>query len=209
MRSRSGSPAPTTVQLITMGIELLGRSHPGDVTRRLAVVAHGHGRGGGRGPHVDDTLVLDALVEAGVVDRADAQFVVVADCRGFSDPARTALRNHLGTNAQNLRGFAGHPEFRAWARKTQRCIAAQFAEGRRNTVVAFCKKGRHRSVAAAAVLEAVMASDSVAMRAPVMHLAKRYWWQGACGMCPLCAAASDEKRRILDAAVAEWRRGAR
>ncbi len=100
--------------------------------------------------------------------------VITIDCRGFYDPQVSDRRKHIGTFPDTVREFVAHESFPRWLTKAQEAILSVRARASTINVITYCKKGRHRSVAGAAILQHCLQEtgyDVVRMS----HLHCRFW----------------------------------
>ncbi len=204
-RWHGGPTSPRVgVCLLTLGVELLAVSHwRSESAQRLARLAKGKGRGRGLGPEVPLDVVASALAECGAVDSAEN--VIVLDCRGFADPERQrSAVNHIGLFPQHVASFVAHPEFPHFIRAAKRAILAALGLGGPFTIACFCKKGRHRSVAAALVIRTCLRERTEVDILSLDHLAAEFWCRGTCDCCSVCRAEDPVRSAALQQAVQAW-----
>ena len=64
----------------------------------------------------------------------------------------------------------------------------------RDTVVFYCKKGRHRSVSLAFLT--AQALQQRGYNVTLSHVMRDYWRLGTCNECPACARITDQKKEL-------------
>ncbi|MCP4243055.1 MAG: hypothetical protein GY772_21080 [bacterium] len=163
--------------------------------------AEERGRGGGRGPAVDESLIEIMLKEGGFMwDRA---FVIVQDARMMSDIEASSSREgkssrfRNGTYPANMETVVQHEAFRSEflpaVLRQMRWALHQVDEVH---IAIYCNKGRHRSVACATLLcHLIQAAGSSAVQT-VEHLTRNHWSR-FCDDCTLCRRPSDVRDRVL------------
>ena len=150
------------------------------------------------------------------------------DCRLPHDPADIReQRNHCGTFPQTVAGFVQNEGFSNWLKdflfKCHRLMhRIQLERGERSTgpsaslgpgsvtvsrvtMVFYCKRGHHRSVAGA-LIGAHLLEATVGCLAPrkVDHLCQAFW-HTACGTaCDRCNTRSAERTEALANARVAW-----
>ena len=136
---------------------------------------------------------LDAYCRATIGRTADVRL----DARCFHDPDAGKLKRHVGTHPDIIDRLVQSDLFIEWVRKA-RCEVTKIADGRAraqrsgthhdssSVVLIFCRSGRHRAVAAAAVLERSLVACHGFIMLPVQHFSMdRSGGRGGC-LCPSC-----------------------
>ncbi len=147
--------------------------------------------------------------------------MIIVDCRGFPDPHRDRRRgpNHIGTDEGIIRRLVEHPDFPEfwrvlWERMNRRLaqVFVQPAAGGSAprtdaaggsaprtdapglTIVFYCKKGRHRSVAAAWLATQLLGKRGYNVQQ--FHAMRDFWQLGTCNECAACAACTEAKLKL-------------
>ena len=101
---------------MTLGVQLCLRWFgegqqiaPPEVVRRLDSQAQRHGRGGGRGPLIDESDLEATVAEMLRVTQRPNGTVIVVDSRGFKTDRKDT--HHVGTYYQNLHHIVEHSCF--------------------------------------------------------------------------------------------------
>lgn len=148
---------------------------------------------------VHDTLFRECLEFSGFEMRPEDR-VVQIDTRPFHDPDRAwSDINHLGLSGPVLLGVASDRRFGAWFfDQMQRLLdeARALPDGGCLHVVSFCRAGRHRSVAVAALIEGLVLRHT-AWCVQVDHLASHDWEFRTCNLCGECRRPTAQN--LLDA----------
>ena len=133
----------------------------------------------------------------------------IIPCTQFNDPYGRQFGKHIGEHSAMISGLVFDHEFNSWLGSVKRMVLAELARKDDILVVCVCKRGRHRSVAAARILTHVFATCGVGEVSQFpRHLARKSWWNGICTDCESCAVGqvmNPEKRRSLAHAVLQWR----
>ena len=132
---------------------------------------------------------------------------VFVDARPFPDPEAGDLRGHVGNHPQIIARMAEHKNFRFWLSHVHREIRLVLQRERTVRIGLFCKKGRHRSVAAAWLLKHI--GEREGWMCTVTHLCSHKWTDTCGGRCDQCGEDSlGEARRqmALDKAWYFWQR---
>ncbi len=207
------------LRFITTGIELLPLVVPCDVGRNLHWQAKQKGRGRGLGPAVDENLLLETLA-VGEFLRTD-EATLVFDCRSMRDPndaVGALLRQHTGCHPLNLERLLQDDNFDRWLVSVSKWLGRTLEEAAtrpiRHTgdrvpvnIVLYCKKGRHRSVAACLILVHLLEASR---RTPgvdsIEHTTRGFWNRFCDGLdCRECCGPSITRDRVLAVARERWR----
>ena len=145
--------------------------------------------------------------------RQPTQPVIAVDSRSFRDPAHGVSCRHVGLHGAVMMGLveSRKQDFRdlfaqqVWGPLLEAVAAAPVNELAMVHVLSFCKSGRHRSVAVAALLY-----DAICQVAEWNMLLNRLsgnsWWQATCNNCIDCQDKNDpRKQQALAAALAAVR----
>ena len=155
---------------------------------------------------IKEDLLTEVLQYAGLLGASRGSCIVM-DLRGADDPEHDKrLRGHLGTHPSTMLGVSTQQAFKQAMRKTRKAIWLKFAENPEAhqfmVVVAYCKKGNHRSVAFAKLLEMVsrgytlaeaaesqMPVDILVEQQELIHIndAAGFWQTQKCLKCPVCS----------------------
>ena len=165
-----------------------------------------HRQGQTHAQDIQEHMLTEVLAYAGILGASRASCIVM-DLRGADDPEHDpGMRGHLGTHPNTMRGVSTQPAFVEAMRKTRKALWLKFAENPQQhsfmVVVAYCKKGNHRSVAFAKLLEMVsrgytlaeaadsqMPVDILVEQQELIHLneAARFWQYQKCLKCSVCS----------------------
>ncbi len=201
---------PTTrpfLAIVTVGVKILADCVSDPAGRESARIVQQQARNRQR---ISETSIAGALrgrlgddVPAGI-DIGDINFVCL-DCRPFWDPERSRREvNHLGMHPSVLLPFTTHSSFNGWLCEARQKILAAVSKGP-TVIVTYCNKGRHRSVAAATVLDYCSSGDSsLPTSSFMMHTASGHWVFGACDECRECRSMTTSKLEGLVTARAKW-----
>jgi len=194
---------------VTLGEAVFGRGNAPALEMTQQGLARG--RGGHRGPLVDEGLVGQTLLVARRVEPGTV--IVPIDTRMITDPARRSSGRHVGFSGEIMREFVNHAGFEAWLRSTMTAVARAIGdvvptrEPQTICVVLYCKSGTHRSVAASLIVQHILESTSNGVRPSggIDHTC-RVAWTRYCGGCSGCRNPSTERTMALTRARAIWRR---
>ena len=165
---------------------------PPQVVHRLDLQAHERGRGGGRGPKVDQDDVESTAAEMLRVTNRPHGTVIVVDARGFKSQRKDT--RHVGAYYQNLRDIAEHRDFEPlWAPLITK-LRQELANAAASSVPinVACKR---RSVSLARLLTQYLRKLNYSV--DLWHSMREYWHIGSCRECDLCARGSPDKLRLV------------
>ncbi len=128
----------------------------------------------------------------------------------FHDPAATADKSHVGTNARIIHSILRHEDrLDAVLTSVQDFLEQLSPEEARSrdaapVLATWCKSGRHRSVALATILQHCL--EACGATVELVHLMEWYWRHPQCGMCRECRIdlPDDERASALDRALGRW-----
>ena len=157
--------------------------------------AREHGRGQARGPeinHDDLTNCVKAMISE--PEYTDKDFVnariLLCDSRGFKSYERQS-RYHIGTHLKNVEYLVRHSEFPGkWSACIRSLQDAMTEVGDGPIVLCFyCKSGKHRSVALAALMyHLARKSPPKFEKVRLWHAMRGYWEApGCCNECADCS----------------------
>lgn len=155
----------------------------------------------------DDTPLREALDRLGfnAVD-------LVEDARCFPDPEGAyELNRHTGRNPEIMIRLCKHRNFERWLRDVKRhlkdAIQRESSQGAPPTIkiAVYCRAGKHRSVAAALVLEFVLKQEGFECL-ETRHLSSRAWKSPNCrGLCDECKSTPKPLQDVLYETLDMWR----
>ncbi len=149
--------------------------------------------------------IADVALHSNHLAQAPSIFV---DCRGFKDPAHVEhLRDHIGTHPTNMHQlvFGSHNQFDGWLTDLNDRFRALKPRPEEHVIAFFCKKGRHRSVACAAIFyECIRRCSHVMLVGPPEHLSSSYWYM-LCDNCPTCRDPAPQKTEAIAYATNLWK----
>ena len=191
------------LQIVTAGVDLMARWFQGRgvpvPAAAIRIAAGLEQRHHARVNSEDVKEAMVALLEA-TGRPVDARRILVFDCRPFSDPAAgRSTRGHIGSSLGILRSVRAHGAFPGWWQEACRRVAAALGPGPGPglTVVFFCRKGRHRSVAAAFLLSHLFyegrAATGTRYAVDVFHAMRDFWMLGTCDERRACREYTAEK----------------
>ena len=125
---------------------------------------------------------------AGLVRAGDE--CMILDCRGFQDPKK-GTRWHLGMHATNLYNIVHHKDCGPCLRGVRNLVEQWWnSDATSNLViVAYCRKGAHRSVAMAVLIHHLLGQfEPKYSLLPIRHLSAEAGvrWSDYCGECGRC-----------------------
>ena len=182
-----GSPMPTPPRNTTFRLYTFGLVALGGVLATYASLTE-----------PPQALIREALKNTGV-----PEVHVLSDVRRFTDPDHGRLLWHIGAHPETMAAVQEHPFFEPWLRGLRQKIdQALRGDPPEVSIGLYCKKGRHRSVAAAFFLFHILRQEGHAVT--VQHLGS---WEGTCGgECPDCANTENALRiGALENALRMWR----
>ncbi len=156
-----------------------------------------------------DDLLLAAMAEVELTMQAPA--VIVVDCRCFDDPdGPRGLRNHVGTHPTIMQRLQRHANFGEWIARVRRDLAVALGGHGREGIemVFFCRKGRHRSVACAKLMQHCL-GRLTHVAPPIEHLSRGFWHRGTCDECRTCCKPCAARDEVYAAAWAAFREAGR
>mmetsp|Transcript_103205 Transcript_103205/g.199975 ORF Transcript_103205/g.199975 Transcript_103205/m.199975 type:complete len:289 (-) Transcript_103205:985-1851(-) len=187
-------PRGGEVQIITFGVENLDEQ----LLERCW-----EWRGGGSKIQFPDDDLQAALnrsaPDVGIVD-------VLVDARCFPDPEAMQYCKHTGHHYGIITRICQHRNFGRWLNSVRARIgeAAAVSAARGDagpagpslTIGVYCRSGKHRSVAAAIILQHVLCRDGWDCRDP-RHLSAPRWSSCCKGQCSECRNPSQEVQKQL------------
>ena len=225
-----------SLRIVTCGImglsqccrSIMRDANPQSIAQ-MADELHWQGKNFERYPNERSLLaVLDYLGVLG----AERRDVLLCDLRAADDPQHDkSLRDHLGTHPSTLLGVAKQEVCKEQLKRVRRWLwsymSCSSSRGTKLfTIVSYCKKGNHRSVAFAKLLQIIalnyttsearlsqMPIDVVVNDMEICHVteAAGFWAKERCNMCSTCRHAhltSMELRNVQNArdlAMTAWR----
>ena len=152
---------------------------------------------------VPSNFFKDCLQGSGKLIGANDE-VYTIDARQFHDPNRSRSgTNHLGQSGPVMLGVAEDPTFGQWFFDHVLGIvsAARRLHGvDKLQVVSFCRAGRHRSVAVAALLEKLLGVFTE-WTVRTEHLASWTWRLRTCNLCDECRRPTGTNQQARDRAI--------
>lgn len=185
-----------SVLVATFGLECLD----GELADRC------HELGGGAGANIPETEIAEAL------QRRKFPSDVILDARMFPDPDAALLTRHSGRHHLIITRLCQHRNFGWWLQHAK----AQFRKalhrqekrgigpmGPKISVAVYCRRGKHRSVAAACILKHIFLTEG--FRCPeISHLSYAHW-RNCCKMqCAECLQPPEELQVQLHHAYKHW-----
>ena len=161
MPTPTPEPPQRPIVVMTLGVQLCLRWFgegqqiaPPEVVRRLDSQAQRHGRGGGRGPLIDESDLEATVAEMLRATQRPHGTVIVVDSMGFKSDRKDA--HHVGTYYQNLHDIVEHscfePVWQGLITKLRLELLNDAAASVPINVVFYCKSGKRRSVGLAWLL---------------------------------------------------------
>ena len=198
--------------MVTFGLRFAGlKDFGGNVRGNQARVFQDMVNAGTQHGAVSQDLVMQCFMAAGLSDSV----ICAVDCRQFFDPA--GHTRHVGFHSDVVCGVVSHRSFASWVAGVVRGLAncvqqavegGHAVRGLRVTLAIYCKSGRHRSVAAAAVLASCLATSQFRKLNLVLgqqkHLAAGFWSGRTCSGCAECHEVDAKKQRALRDARKVW-----
>lgn len=162
--------------------------------------------GGGAHAIIPEAEIADAL------ERRKFPSDVILDARMFPDPDAALLTRHSGRHHLIITRLCQHRNFGWWLQNAK----AQFRKAlhrqeRRGTgpmgpkisVAVYCRRGKHRSVAAACILKHIFLMDG--FRCPEISHLSYVHWRNCCKMqCAECLQPPEELQVQLQHAYKHW-----
>lgn len=162
--------------------------------------------GGGAHAHIHEHEISDALT------RQNFPSDVILDARMFPDPDAALLTRHSGRHHRIITRLCQHRNFPSWLNNAKRRFKEAFMSvGKRGSpspqslsVAVYCRRGKHRSVAAACILHHIFESEG--FECPqIKHLSYAHW-RNCCRLeCWECQNPPDEIQVQLQNALKQWR----
>ena len=214
-----GSARTPQVKIMSMGALKPGLLRGGgqlqgfeNAQGKLNNVAHGKGRGKGRGPLIAPGLVEDVVRLAGLEFARPRDQVVVVDARPFHDPDVDSHDHyHIGLQPKKVEAVVRHDKFPdiLWATLVGIKSAMQaVTEDGAILVVVYCRKGVHRSVSFAYILRKLLLLQSTQLGMEVLetyHASARVLWaRGYCNECRDCRMHSARRDAAIEKARTVW-----
>ncbi len=195
------------------------RDHPAVQSDRIASGAaealHAEssqkGRGRGLGAAVNFDNIETALRSSGRVRSNEA--LVILDCRGFADAVEED-RFHLGSDPAKQKRLSESKQFPSWVKAAKAAITRVAVRQERPPlcIVCFCRKGCHRSVALAILLETTLSAlkEEFVIVEDMDHLSRHVvWGRGHCAFeaCQACQGptAGDVRHAAEACCMRLWR----
>ena len=112
----------------------------------------------------------------------------------------------MGMHPRVMSQVAGHFRFTRVLRKVRADLHYMLQERPAVPIIIapFCKKGRHRSVAFALLLEACLYGSSTLQVEAVLHSERATWFMGTCDECRECRAFSEHREEAKRFARQMW-----
>ena len=177
----------TPVTLSSFGIETLDH----ELTQRCQRL------GGGARCAVPESEVAAALRRRGV----DANLIL--DARDFPDPNSWALSKlgHSGRHYQIVGNLFCHRNFWYWLKDAKARFRRELEKSPGDISVAiYCRRGKHRSVAATVILRHILESEG--FECYEWHMSQAQW---CCKLdCDVCSNPPEEMKGHLDQAFNYW-----
>ncbi|CAE7327571.1 unnamed protein product, partial [Symbiodinium microadriaticum] len=206
------------VLLVTLGLEKLEFSHRSrKVYNGLAKLIEGSPKQKSYTFSLNEKRHEDILLESHRTnfsrfqDFTDNQ-IVFLDCRDMRDPDKDkSTRDRLGTHPKNLHDMILNPrknhKWMAFAEEVIPAVHKLIQDQDSSVIFAFCKSGRHRSVANAKLFQEII-KDLYNVEAEIIHLSDGPNWRHLCGICDLCNWRDPEAQRVanevIDKATEKW-----
>ena len=206
------------VLLVTLGLEKLEFSHRSrKVYNGLTKLIEGSPKQKSYTFSLNEKRHEDILLESlrtnfsRFQDFTDNQ-IVFLDCRDMHDPDKDkSTRDHLGTHPKNLHDMILNPrknhKWMAFAEEVIPAVHKLIQDQDSSVIFAFCKSGRHRSVANAKLFQGII-KDLYNVEAGIIHLSDGPNWRHLCGICDLCNWRDPEAQRVanevIDKATQKW-----
>ena len=119
---------------------------------------------------------------------------LVFDVRTFHDPD-CEWNRHIGAHPEILHRMTTSPGFRYFLRDVRREVLSAFRSRQALRVAFYCKRGRHRSVAASRVLKHIGTMEG--WDVTCVDLCTHAWYTTCKGECQACCEENDDQRRRL------------
>jgi len=139
---------------------------------------------------------------------------VVVDARCFPDPEALQFCKHTGHHHGIITRICQHRNFSRWLSSVRNRLGAAAAAGAARgaaapaapllTIAVYCRSGKHRSVAAALILQHGLRGAGWHCSDP-KHLSERRWVSCCKGQCIECRNPPQELQSTLDKALLAWR----
>ncbi|CAJ1437244.1 unnamed protein product, partial [Effrenium voratum] len=162
--------------------------------------------GGGGSADVPEYLISESLSNMGFPSE------IILDARMFPDPDAMHLTRHSGRHHLIISRLVQHRNFRVWLgiakRRFREVVTRIERRGPRSemklSVAVYCRRGKHRSVAAACILHHIFQAEG--FQCPdIKHLSYKHW-KSCCKMaCKECQEPPEELQGILQSATKLWR----
>ena len=138
---------------------------------------------------------------------ADAENLLILDARPFPDPNSWVLSQlgHSGRHHQIVGGLCHHRNFWYWLRDVKISFQEQLEKSGDISVAIYCKRGKHRSVAAAVILRHIFQSEGYQC-SKVWHMSYKQWTFCCYLDCDVCCNPPEEMQTHLDMALEYWRK---
>ena len=154
-------------------------------------------RGGGAYCSVPPSEVAAALRRAGIDSN------LIFDARDFPDPNSWALcqLGHSGRHYKIVANLICHPNFAKWLKDVKKDFQDELEKTAGDISVAiYCRRGKHRSVAATVILRHILESEGY--ECEEWHLSNRRW---CCKLnCDVCCNPPEDMKGHLDHAFNCW-----
>ena len=117
------------------------------------------------------------------------------------------LRNHIGENEEVIHNIVANPQFKKVLREVKQHWRSGVVDNMFKLVI-WCKSGRHRSVALAAITKYILTREGCEV-ATNTHLNQKDWyktWKLCKGIdCPPCTNLTDRKLQAFKVAYDMWK----
>eukprot|EP00438_Fugacium_kawagutii_P003148 Skav218928 [mRNA] locus=scaffold678:25654:27015:+ [translate_table: standard] len=142
---------------------------------------------------------------AAALRRHKVEADLILDARDFPDPNSWALSQlgHSGRHHQIVGGLVSHRNFWYWLKEVKGRFQKHVEKKSSSdiTVAIYCKRGKHRSVAAAMILQHIFQSEGHDCKAS--HMSYQQW---CCYVdCPVCCNPPEDMQNHLNQALEYWR----
>lgn len=138
---------------------------------------------------------------------AEAENLLILDARPFPDPNSWVLSQlgHSGRHHQIVGSLCHHRNFWYWLRDVKRRFQKELEKSGDISVAIYCKRGKHRSVAAAVILRHIFQSEGYQC-SNAWHMSYKQWSFCCYLDCDVCCNPPEEMQTHLDMALDYWRK---
>ena len=136
---------------------------------------------------------------------AGAENLLILDARPFPDPNSWVLSQlgHSGRHHQIVGSLCHHRNFWYWLRDVKRRFQKELEKSGDISVAIYCKRGKHRSVAAAVILRHIFQSEGYQC-SNAWHMSYKQWTFCCYLDCDVCCNPPEEMQTHLDMALDYW-----